>query len=397
MKYLFTILIGLLLAQPVLASFSYYTPITIKHAQIANTVAENYTNFPVEIASTTLNTLKTATNGGHFQNSSGYDVGFYTASDCVTGKLSAERDNYSSTTPSNDVWWIREPTISTTSDTTLYMCYGDASVSTDPNLNTSYGATSTWDSTFNAVYHFGNGSALSVKDSTKNNNSTAATNTASASTSPIGGGAWFSTTTAQIDITPSSTPAGGTHGTFSVWADPLTYSGLLIGQRHLAGSLYGGMDLALTGISTTTQTSQNGSTYTIAINPAYSLNAWQYFVITEKSNADIVYLNGVSIGTTTGASFSGNGTGQIEFGTGMYGGGYKGTLDEARISTKTQTPDWVKTEYNNQSSPQTFETFGTETSIGGGATIAPPNFFGVVLSGLGRLILSGLGKLIITP
>jgi hypothetical protein len=38
-----------------------------------------------------------------------------------------------------------------------------------------------------------------------------------------------------------------------------------------------------------------------------------------------------------------------------------GTLDEVRLSTIERTPNWVATEYNNQNSPGTFITIGSES------------------------------------
>src|SRR5262249_2311983 len=38
-----------------------------------------------------------------------------------------------------------------------------------------------------------------------------------------------------------------------------------------------------------------------------------------------------------------------------------GTLDEGRLSTMERTANWVTTEYNNQNSPGTFITMGSES------------------------------------
>jgi hypothetical protein len=38
-----------------------------------------------------------------------------------------------------------------------------------------------------------------------------------------------------------------------------------------------------------------------------------------------------------------------------------GTLDEVRLSTIERNPNWVATEYNNQSSPGTFIAMGSES------------------------------------
>src|SRR5581483_4183712 len=39
---------------------------------------------------------------------------------------------------------------------------------------------------------------------------------------------------------------------------------------------------------------------------------------------------------------------------------WNGKLDEVRVASVARSTDWLTTEYNNQSSPGTFETFGTE-------------------------------------
>jgi hypothetical protein len=38
-----------------------------------------------------------------------------------------------------------------------------------------------------------------------------------------------------------------------------------------------------------------------------------------------------------------------------------GTLDEIRVSNAVRSADWIATEYNNQSSPGTFYTLGSES------------------------------------
>jgi hypothetical protein len=38
-----------------------------------------------------------------------------------------------------------------------------------------------------------------------------------------------------------------------------------------------------------------------------------------------------------------------------------GSIDEGRVSNIARSADWIKTEYNNQSSPKTFNTVGSWT------------------------------------
>ena len=50
-----------------------------------------------------------------------------------------------------------------------------------------------------------------------------------------------------------------------------------------------------------------------------------------------------------------------------------GTLDEVRLSTIERNAGWVTTEYNNQSSPGTFITVGTENCATPTPTPTPPD------------------------
>jgi hypothetical protein len=51
-----------------------------------------------------------------------------------------------------------------------------------------------------------------------------------------------------------------------------------------------------------------------------------------------------------------------------------GSLDEFRVSNIARSADWIKTEYNNQSSPGTFHSLGGEqtfSAVGGGEQVRP--------------------------
>src|SRR3990167_8867533 len=68
--------------------FLYSRSITIE----SDLVPSTQTDFPVLISGTYDGTggtadLRTVGNGGKVENASGYDVGFYTNSDCSTGKM----------------------------------------------------------------------------------------------------------------------------------------------------------------------------------------------------------------------------------------------------------------------------------------------------------------------
>ena len=118
---------------------------TVDHTLVPSTQS----NFTV-LVSVTDATLKTTANGGHVANSNGYDIGFYTDSSGST-KLKWEIESYNPVT-GQLIAWVKIPTLSSTSDTSFYLFYGDPSITSDQS-----DPVNTWDSNFKAVYHLGNG------------------------------------------------------------------------------------------------------------------------------------------------------------------------------------------------------------------------------------------------
>jgi len=106
--------------------------------------------------------LATTASGGNVQNANGYDIIFASDSGCAT-QLNHEVESYNAATGAVN-YWVRVATVSHTSDTRIYMCYGNASITIDQTNKTSV-----WNN-FNAVWHMGNGSTLNLSDSTANGN-----------------------------------------------------------------------------------------------------------------------------------------------------------------------------------------------------------------------------------
>ena len=77
------------------------------------------------------------------------------------------------------------------------------------------------------------------------------------------------------------------------------------------------------------------------------------------------YLNGDPAGTESSALIAGDSaSGTIP----MYGSAqitFIGNLDEVRVSSQVRTADWIKTEFNNQTSPSTFYGLGGAVPVGG--------------------------------
>ena len=151
---------------------------TVNHTLVPSTQS----NFTVVVNVTDV-ALKTIANGGHVANANGYDIGFYADSGGST-KLKWEVEKYDGTV-GNLIAWVKIPSVSSTTDTSFYMFYGDPSITTDQS-----DPVNTWDSNFKAVYHFGNGTTLSATDSTGGNNGTLINNPTASSRKDQWGGSF---------------------------------------------------------------------------------------------------------------------------------------------------------------------------------------------------------------
>ena len=85
-----------------------------------------------------------------------------------------------------------------------------------------------------------------------------------------------------------------------------------------------------------------------------------------------MYLDGVAQ-TTSGSGTINTSGANIAVGTipgAVNNANYTGALDEMRISNIVRSPDWIKTEYNNQSSPDK-ATYGSSGFYTVGAATTP--------------------------
>ena len=103
------------------------------------------------------------------------------------------RNNHATT--GHPIAWVKIPSVSSTTDTSFYLFYGDPSITTNQS-----DPVNTWDANFKAVYHLGNGTTLTATDSTGGNNGTLV-NGPTATAGKIYGAAHFVSTSNQaIDV-----------------------------------------------------------------------------------------------------------------------------------------------------------------------------------------------------
>ncbi|MFN0059451.1 MAG: DUF2341 domain-containing protein, partial [Planctomycetota bacterium] len=341
------------------SSWNFRKAITIDYTKVGSTGAP-HTDFPVLISVTDSDLSADA-------QSDGDDI-LFTSSNGTT-KLDHEIEKYTSGTGAL-IAWVRISSLSATSNTVLYMYYGNGAASNQQN------ATGVWSSSYKGVWHLKedpSGTAPQIADSTSNaNNGTSAGSMTSGDqiAAKIDGGIDFDGINDVIDCGSAASLDDQVPFTFSAWAYPRTMGGQSDGRimhkgstsarKQLQISSGGTDDFALLVDRATTDADAEGDDSTA------TLNAWQYVCGTyDATDGPRVYVDGVEItyrsrdvgaGTTTSEAADnfriGNRPGQDK--------GWDGYLDEVRVSNVVRSTGWFVTEYENQNTPSSFYTVASE-------------------------------------
>lgn len=331
----------------------YKSGISIKSGQVPSAQS----NFPVLVSQTDAR-FKTIGNGGHVNNSSGFDIRPYSDSDLVNA-LSYTLERYNAST-GEVVMWVKVASLSS-STTPIYLGYGDTTLNSDGS------SSATWSNGFLGVYNLKDGTTLSVASSTGSNNGT--NNGVTATSGKIdGGGSFVSASNQYIDCGTGMAP---TSITLSAWVNATSFPNV----RHSVIARSAASSFALLTVSPagkmvcllfTTGAGQigyNGSgTNTLSTGTTYYL-ALTYDEVTGTFTG---YFNGSSDATGVGiindplvTASASTFIGEDATNTGRR---WNGMIDEARVASVARSANWITTEYNNQSSPSTFETLEAEQS-----------------------------------
>jgi hypothetical protein len=349
---------------PVVAAtgFSYYRSITIDHTKVGTVSNTDQSSFPVEVS---LSDATLSHASGHVTNANGYDIELF-SDPGLTTRLPAERETYTdSSGVGTYIGWVNVPTVSHTTNTVIYMAYGNSGISTDPNSDATYGATHVWDSNYKGVWHLNAASGGTENDSTSNgNNSTS--NSSTATTGEIGGGAAFVGASSQyINIGSTASLNGLTTLTASGWVQVTPGNSGAISGSWSGGGNYNWL-LYFDGTKTHLVWSNNGNYNNggnIAGGTSLSGGTWYYITAKISGTTATIYVNGVQDATGGSVALAGSGIQQIGA---TNGSNYiNGKIDESRISNSARSADWIKTEYNNQSNPGNIGSPGFYT-VGGG-------------------------------
>jgi len=343
--------------------YLYRRPIVIDHTKVPNT---DQTNFPFLFRGT-YTFLATQANGGVVFSTSGYDIVFSTDSNGGS-RLAHEIETYSSTT-GNVNMWTQVPTVSHSTDTVIYLFYGNASITT-----TQENKAGVWDSNYKGVWHVPNGTTLSLADSTSNGNN-ASNNGATATAGQMDGGMSTNGATYATIGTPASLAnlAQG-NATFSAWVNTASGAGgRIMGKDD--NNVNKGWGFALNNTHNVDFVVVNNGADMRAVSTATTGNStWTYVTVTLVGSASAgetakIYINGALDSTTSGGGGgTGDDSGQTAYlANATYGdqagAPLNGLADEFRLSNVIRTADWISTEYCNQSTTCVFYSTGTENSI----------------------------------
>ncbi len=338
------------------AAFAYSRTLTTDPTQAGSVDTANYA-LKVEV------TL----GAGKIQDASCYDV-IFTSDAGGTTKIPWEMETCSSSTGAL-IAWVQVANLSVSTSVTLYMFYGDATISTAQNTGL-VASTAVWDSNYRGVWHLPNGSSLTASDSTANGNNGTATSVTATAGQVDGAGAWNGSTSKIAVGLGSSLNITG-NATISAWINPTSFGGGSAGRIVDKNNGSAGYLLTLNN-STATNALQWNSNGTAAMsnNNAVSTGSWQYVVAVYDGSNVRFYANGSAVGApafTTNPSSSSGIAGLIGSRPADNLRVFSGSIDEVRVSNVVRTPSTA--DWNSQKTGSTFLTIGSETALGGSAPV----------------------------
>jgi hypothetical protein len=331
--------------------------ITIDHTKVSATL----TDFPVLIS------LGSDTDLAADAQDDGDDI-LFTASDETT-KLSHEIESFNGTT-GKLVAWVKVPTLSSVTNTDIYMYYGNSGATNQQN------PTGVWDSNYKMVQHLEETGNPIIDSTGYNNNGTAVNGPTLGATGKIDGAVSFDPTAPPDYINCGN--AGSLDVTGKITVEAWIYP--------TAANLNKGIVAKVQGTSPQYRLLIDNSSgkvkfqvwdtligdWITALGGVPSQNNWHHVVGVCNDTNIVIYLDGVA---TVGDGYSGSIPSTTAYvSIGIHSGivtanAFQGIIDEARISDTDRSTAWITTSYNNQSNPAAFFSLGPEQNAPTTATV----------------------------
>jgi hypothetical protein len=326
----------------------YRKKITIDHTK----VAADQTDFPVLISkqdgdlSQGMGKARTDANDILFTSSNGMT------------KLPHEIENFTSNNGAF-VTWVKVPSLSSTTDTVIYLYYGNLGASSQQS------PAAVWDTNYKGVWHLKEATGFNNADSTIYANTGTPQNSTPQVPGQMDGSLNFNPATMQHVAVPDSASLElSTSMTVSGWMKTGltdTQSRLIAAKWKTGGSYKKNYWLGkLYGWGGNHWVSLNVNSTEYIIWP-WNLadSAWHYVVgvADAPSHKLYLYVDGSQVNNTYYTGFSETSTSpDLNIGKSPDANQqlWNGGLDEIRISSTPRSPQWIQTEYNNQNSPGTF-------------------------------------------
>ena len=332
--------------------WQYRKSITIDGSKVAGTLS----SFPVLIS------LSSDTGLSGSTQSTGNDILF--TDSAGTTKLDHEIESYTSSTGAL-VAWVEVPTVTSGTNTVIYMYYGNSTVASQQN------PTGVWDANYKGVWHLKENTGVADADSTGVNPGTPQ-NSPTQVAGQVDGSLNFNAGSSQyvqvpnsasLQLNPSMTVSGwmktGTTDSQSRLIAAKWKTGAPEKRNYWLGKVWGwGNHYLMFQVDATERVL---SPWNLADN------AWHYVVGVADGGAPkllYLYVDGVQVNNTayTGTSETGSALLQIGKSPDDASQLWNGGLDEVRISSTQRSAQWIQTEYSNQKNPSTFSAVGTEES-----------------------------------
>lgn len=349
----------------------------------AGEVDATLTDFPFFLTIANLPSEMMDADGSYPAQSAGGDVRFSSDS-AGSNQLPCEIVSFATNAnpaSANAEIWVKVPSVSSSSDTTIYVWYNTAGTESQPTAGDTYGRNAVWSNDFLAVLHFHETSGDFV-DSTGNGNDGVVDLTTRQRTGVVGDAANFDGTSfREVQLPPvldglSAVTVEGwfrrDSGHATMWsgnetsADNPQYA-----VWDAAGFFGGGTDV----IQFSLDTDSGGDVWETS-NGSGPANTWLHLAMGWDQDAPVVYLDG-SLDTPSHAPITITGAieaaASLRIGRGGGGNAVDGGADEFRVSSAKRPAAWIAATHSNTNAPGTFATAGTPEDAASPSTPVEPN------------------------